>query len=96
MGQYIQKFSLANSLWLHQFCINGRTDMCSDQYNTILFQLMEVGVIMGTGQHVQRSVVEAPRPDPGHAATLPLLTVEQLVREMPWRYNLATSTLVLV
>ena len=53
-------------------------------------------MIMGTGQHVQRSVVEAPRPDPGHAATLPLLTVEQFVREMPWRYNLATSTLVLV
>ena len=52
---------------------------------TFNLQLMEVGVTMGTGQPVQLNVVEVLRPDPGHAATLPLLTVEQIVREMPNR-----------
>ena len=57
---------------------------------------MEGGVTTGTGQHVQLNVVEAPKLDLGHAATLPLLTVEQLVKEMPWRHNLVTLKLAQV
>ena len=63
---------------------------------TFNLQLMEVGVTMGTGQPVQLSVVEVLRPDPGHAATLPLLTVEQIVREMPNRNKPVTLTLAQV
>ena len=63
---------------------------------TFNLQLMEVGVTMGTGQPVQPSVVEVLRPDPGHAATLPLLTVEQIVREMPNRNKPVTQTLAQV
>ena len=63
---------------------------------TFNLQLMEVGVTMGTGQPVQPSVVEVLRPDPGHVATLPLLTVEQIVREMPNRNKPVTLTLAQV
>ena len=51
---------------------------------------------MGTGQPVQLSVVEVLRPDPEPAPTLPLLTVEQIVREMPKKNKPVTLTLVLV
>ena len=56
----------------------------------------EIGVTMGTGQNVQLIVVEETRPDPGPAPTLLLLTVEQIVREMPNRSDLVTLTLALV
>ena len=58
--------------------------------------MTEVGVSMGTGQPVQLSVVEVLRPDPEPAPTLPLLTVEQIVREMPNRNKPATLTLAQV
>ena len=58
--------------------------------------LTEVGVSMETGQPVQPSVVEVLRPDKEPAPTLPLLTVGQIVREMPKRNKPVTLTLVLV
>ena len=57
---------------------------------------MEVGVTMGTGRPVQPSVVEVLRLDLGHAATLALLTVEHIVREMPNRNKPVTQTLAQV
>ena len=58
--------------------------------------LTEVGVSMGTGQTVHLSVVEVLRPDPEPAPTLPLLTVEQIVRELPNINKPVILTLVLV
>ena len=52
---------------------------------TFNLQLMAVGVTMGTGQNVQLIVEEVLGPDPGPAPTLLLLTVVQIVREMPNR-----------
>ena len=57
---------------------------------------MEVGVTMGTGQNVQPIAVEVLRPDLEPAPTLPLLTVEQIVREMTNKNNPATLTPVQV
>ena len=63
---------------------------------TFNLQLMEVGVTMGTGQTVQLNVVEVSKQDLGHAATLPLLEVELIVREMPNRNKPVTLTLAQV
>ena len=57
---------------------------------------MEVGVTMGTGQNVQPIAVEVLRPDPEPAPTLPLLMVEQIVREISNKNNPVTLTPVQV
>ena len=54
------------------------------------FQLTEVGVSMGIGQSAQLSVMEVPRQGSEHAATLPQLMEEQIVREMRQRNNPVT------
>ena len=61
--------------------------MLSIAHSYSYFQLMAVGVTMGTGQNVQLIVAEVLRPDPGPAPTLLLLMVVQIVREMPNRNN---------
>ena len=62
----------------------------------ILFQAPKVVSCMGTGRFVQLSVVEVLRLDSGLAATLTLLTAEQIVREMPNMNDPVTLTLVQV
>ena len=45
------------------------------------FQLMEVGVTLGTGLSVRLNVAEEPKPGPNFAITLLLHTVVQTVKE---------------
>ena len=49
------------------------------KYNS--FQLMEVGVTLGTGLSVRLNVAEEPKPGPNFATTLLLHTVVQTVKE---------------
>ena len=79
-------------------CIN--TDQCTGKHLLInlriLFQLMEVGVIMMIGQSAQFPVVEVFSPELGPVITLNQLMEEQTAREMPKKRDLVTPTLVQV
>ena len=56
------------------------------------FQLMEVGVITGTGLSARLNVVKEPKPGPENATTLLLPTVVLIVKEMTLKHKHARQS----